>query len=176
MWRAHEVHGLGLLYYFQGKYDEAEPLFKRALAIAEKALGKDHPAVATSLNGLALLYDSQGKYDEAEPLYQAGTGNSRESPWKRPSRCGDLSLDSLAVLYDSEGKYAEAEPLHKRALGIWEKALGKDHPRVATSLNNLALLYDSQGKYAEAEALYERSTGNKGKSPWKRPSRRGDLS
>ena len=52
----------------QGKYAEAEPLFKRALAIREKALGKDHPDVATSLNNLALLYDSQGKYAEAEPF------------------------------------------------------------------------------------------------------------
>ena len=31
----------------QGKYSEAEPLFKRALAIDEKALGPDHPNVGT---------------------------------------------------------------------------------------------------------------------------------
>jgi tetratricopeptide (TPR) repeat protein len=38
-----------------------------------------------------------------------------------------------------------------------EKALGKDHPDMATSLNNLAILYDDQGKYAEAEPLLLRS-------------------
>ena len=54
----------------QGKYVEAEPLYKRSLAIKEKALGKDHPDVALSLNNLAVLYDSQGKYVEAEPLYK----------------------------------------------------------------------------------------------------------
>ena len=37
------------------------------------------------------------------------------------------------------------------------KALGPDHPNVATSLNNLAELYRNQGKYAEAEPLYKRS-------------------
>ncbi len=62
--------GLGLLYYSQGKYVEAEPLFKRSLAIREEVLGKDHPDVATSLNNLAELYYSQGKYVEAEPLYE----------------------------------------------------------------------------------------------------------
>ena len=32
----------------QGRYADAEPLYKRALAIDEKALGPDHPDVATS--------------------------------------------------------------------------------------------------------------------------------
>ena len=36
-----------LLYQEQGKYAEAEPLFKRALAICERALGPDHPHTQT---------------------------------------------------------------------------------------------------------------------------------
>jgi tetratricopeptide (TPR) repeat protein len=54
----------------QGRYAEAEPLYKRSLAIREKALGPDHPDVALSLNNLAGLYDNQGRYAEAEPLYK----------------------------------------------------------------------------------------------------------
>lgn len=54
--------------YQQGKYDEAIPLAKRALAIREKILGANHPDVATSLSNLAVLYDYQGKYRQAEPL------------------------------------------------------------------------------------------------------------
>jgi tetratricopeptide (TPR) repeat protein len=61
---------LALLYYSQGKYKEAEPLYQQALALRQKLLGDDHPDVATSLNNLAGLYKSQGKYNEAEPLYQ----------------------------------------------------------------------------------------------------------
>lgn len=38
----------------QGKYSEAIPLAQRSLAIREKALGKEHPIVATSLNNLAV--------------------------------------------------------------------------------------------------------------------------
>ncbi|CAN0589164.1 unnamed protein product, partial [Laminaria digitata] len=40
--------------------------------------------------------------------------------------------------------YAEAGPLYKRSLAIKEKALGPEHPSVATSLNNLALLLKTQ--------------------------------
>ena len=52
----------------QGRYAEAEPLYKRALAISEKALGPEHPDVAIRLNNLAVLYWAQGRYAEAEPL------------------------------------------------------------------------------------------------------------
>ena len=67
---ATSLNNLAMLYNKQGKYDEAEPLYQRALAINEKVLGPDHPDTATSLNNLAALYNNQGKYDEAEPLYQ----------------------------------------------------------------------------------------------------------
>ena len=43
----------------QGKYDDAEPLYKRALAILEETLGPRHPDVAISLNNLASLLHSQ---------------------------------------------------------------------------------------------------------------------
>ncbi len=33
----------------QGKYPEAEPLVKRALAVREKSLGPDHPDLIPSL-------------------------------------------------------------------------------------------------------------------------------
>ena len=53
------------LYYQQGENDRAEQLYRRSLAIREKALGPDHPDVATSLDNLAKLYQAQGKYAEA---------------------------------------------------------------------------------------------------------------
>ena len=39
----------------QGKYAEAEQLFKRSFAIREKILEPEHPKVATSLNNLARI-------------------------------------------------------------------------------------------------------------------------
>ena len=45
----------------------------------------------------------------------------------------------------------------ERSVEIAEKAVGPEHPQVATSLNNLAALYQSQGNYAEAEQLDKRA-------------------
>ena len=61
---------LAKMYHDRGRYAEAEPLYKRALAISEKALGPDHPNVAMNLNSLALLFDAQARRTEAEPLYK----------------------------------------------------------------------------------------------------------
>jgi len=57
----------------------------------------------------------------------------------------------------SVGDYAGAQRADERALVIWERVLGPEHPDVATGLNNLAELYDDQGRYAEAEPLYQRA-------------------
>jgi CHAT domain-containing protein/tetratricopeptide (TPR) repeat protein len=145
-----------LLYYHQGRYADAEPLHRRALAIREKALGHNHPDVATSLNNLALLYKSQARFADAEPLYKEVLGILEKTLGQDHSLIAS-SLNNLAALYQEQGRYAESELLHQRALAIREKALGADHPAVGESLANLALLYAEQGRYADAEPLYQRA-------------------
>jgi tetratricopeptide (TPR) repeat protein len=53
---ATSLNNLAGLYKSQGKYNEAESLYRRSLSIWEKQLGENHPLVATSLNNLAELY------------------------------------------------------------------------------------------------------------------------
>jgi len=67
---ATSLQNLALLYASQGRYAEAEPLYQRSLAIAEKVVEPEHPSMGQCLNNLAELYRAQGKYAEAEPLYQ----------------------------------------------------------------------------------------------------------
>ena len=94
----------------------------------------------------------QGRYADAEPLLQAVVGDQGKSAWSRSSRCC-VSLNNLARLTALK----VAMPMPSRCSSdrwqIREKALGPDHPDVATSLNNLAALYFDQGRYADAEPL-----------------------
>ena len=50
-----------LVYRDQNKYREAANLLNDALAIRERTLGGNHPAVAATLNNLAVLYGKRGK-------------------------------------------------------------------------------------------------------------------
>ena len=153
---AQTLNSLAIVYGKQGKYPDAEGLFKRALAICEKALGKDHPDVATTLSNLALVYTDEGRYADAEGLHKRALA-IREKALGAGHPDVAYTLNNLAIVYADQGKYADAEGLFKRALAIWEKALGKDHPDVATPLSNLANAYKEQGKYADAEGLHKRA-------------------
>jgi Tetratricopeptide repeat len=72
---------LAALYLAQSRYADAEPLFKRSLALREKAFGTNHPDVAFSLNNLAELYVVERRYGDALPLVRAAAqiGAQRKS-------------------------------------------------------------------------------------------------
>ena len=142
--------------YQQRKYLEAISLVKQALAIQEKALEREHPDVATSLNALAFLQHAAGNYADAETLYKQSLAIRKKSLGLDHPDVAD-SLNNLAMSYRIQGRYGEAEPLFQNALAIREKILEPNHPDIATSLNNLAITYEEQGNYAEAETLYQRA-------------------
>ena len=56
------LSNLAALYRFDGKYDAAEPLYRRALAIQENVSGGDHVDIAPHLDRLATLYRIKGCY------------------------------------------------------------------------------------------------------------------
>ncbi len=65
---ATDLNNVAELYRAQGDYAEAEPLYKRSLAIREKALGPEHPNVVTTLEDYAALLRKMGRDDEAEKM------------------------------------------------------------------------------------------------------------
>jgi len=143
---------IGNLYYSNGCYREAEPLFKQALEIRRKIYGEYHPDVAKSLNNLAVLYSEEGRYAQAEPLHKQSLEIRRKIYGEYHPDVAK-SLNNLAVLYDKEGRNDEAEALYKQALEIRRKIYGEYHSDVVTTLNGLARLYWNELRYEDAEAL-----------------------
>ena len=66
---ATSMNNLANLLLEKGDYAGAEPLYRRALEIREKALGADNPYTERSLNSLAYLLELKGDYAGAEELY-----------------------------------------------------------------------------------------------------------
>jgi RNA polymerase sigma factor (sigma-70 family) len=112
---ATSLNNLAELYRDQGQYGAAEPLYKRSLAILEKALGPQHIYVGYSLGNLAGLYKDQGQYGAAEPLYKRALAILEKALGPEHPDVA-LSLHNLALLYNNQGQYGAAEPLYKRAL------------------------------------------------------------
>ena len=151
------LNGLAELYETQGRYRDAEPLYKRSLAIDEKAHGPEHPHVATSLNNLAGLYEAQARYGGCRTALQAVACYFDKGPWpgspqvatwpnqhkdqrtalKRPLRYMKKAHGPSKCRQDTQQprwiirpRAATAWPnrSHKRSLAILKKALGPDHP------------------------------------------------
>ena len=98
-------------------YDSAVVVAKKAIEIAERTYGPDHPNVATSLNNLASFYQDQGQYAEAEPLFKRSLA-IREKALGPDHPSVAVSLKKLAVLYRATKREKEAEKLEQRAARI----------------------------------------------------------
>ena len=96
----------------QGRYADAEPLYKRSLAIREKSLGPDHPDVATSLNNLAVLYRPRSLCGCRAALKRSLAIREKSLG---PNHPDVASLNNLAALYRDQGRWAEALPLVRTA-------------------------------------------------------------
>ena len=114
---ASSLNNLAMLYDHQGRTSEAEPLYKRALAIFETAFGPDQPNVnvAKSLNNLAALYDHQGRYAEAEALYKRALAIFERALGPDHPEVAN-SLNNLAVLYINQARYTDALPIVQRTI------------------------------------------------------------
>ena len=97
-----------------------EQRLKRSLAIDEKALGPDHPNVATTLNNLGLLYSDQARYDEAEPLLKRSL-SIREKTLGPDHPNVAKTLNSLAVLYSDQDEHLKALPFAQKATAIYRR-------------------------------------------------------
>ncbi|WP_158669690.1 CHAT domain-containing tetratricopeptide repeat protein [Bradyrhizobium guangdongense] len=150
------LNNLGQVHAGQGRDDLAEPVYKRAIALMEKALGLDTGLIAPELNNLAALYQRQGRFTEAEPLFKRALAVSEKSLSREHPDVG-RALNNLATLYVKQGRLAEAEPLFRRSLAIYQTAAEPEHPAVATVLNNIGQVDRDLNRDADAEAPIKRS-------------------
>ena len=141
---------------YRARYEQAEPLYQRALRIAKRVWGPEHPQIAYPLCSLAYLFYEQGKYQQAEPLYHQAL-QIREQVLGPTHPDVAYTLERLGMLYWKEGKYERAKLLFQRALHIQELAKGAEHSEIAHLLNDLAILSVEQGEHEQAEQLYQRA-------------------
>jgi CHAT domain-containing protein len=106
-----------MLYKDQDRFAEAEPLYQRALAITEKALGPEHPDVGTYLNNLGSLYQDQGRDAEAEPLYERALAIGEKALGPDHPDVG-ARLNNLATLYFHQSDWALAAQYWRRSTGL----------------------------------------------------------
>jgi CHAT domain-containing protein len=150
------LFNLANLYGDEGKYTDAEALYRRAMSIDEDTYGPSSPEVGLDLQLIAGVLVKRGKYSSADSLYELAHKMYEDSFGPDHIYTAGI-LQDLATSLRAQGRYSEAEPLYRRAVAIFERELGPWSPDLAFVLTNLGDLCLAQARYTEAESLLTRS-------------------
>ena len=113
--RIQAVGGLGTVLRILGRYGEAEPLLKRAVAIAERTFGAHDAAVADVLNDLAVLYKYTGEFDKASRLYRRALKIVEQSAGAETPQAATI-LHNMGGLEHARGGFARGEQFGRRSV------------------------------------------------------------
>jgi len=135
---------------------EALVAYERALAIELRALGPDHPALASTWSGIGAASLTLARYPEARAALERAVV-LREHALGDDHPMLANSLNNLGIVLNRLGEYEAARAAHVRALAIRERAFDPDHPDIQESLNNIAVVLLEQDRLAEAEPYLVRN-------------------
>ena len=147
-------HEIADLLVAQGKYIDAEKLFRTIIETRTRSLGPEHPDTLDSRHRLVYVLSRQTKF--AEDVEAEGRAVLK----LREKVLGPEHVDTIVSRYNlgeclvEQGKYAEAETLYREVIRLDERVLGPEHPNTISARVGLATVLGSEGKNAEAEPLY----------------------
>lgn len=156
---AKSLHNLAQVYVSSFRYEEAGPLFEKALSIYEnssKRGSREHARIRIDQGVFCILSSMQmpDNQKRAPASFKDAIGMLEAFP--EPTTDLADAILYLAMFVEPNAPQ-EAEILYKRLIEVRAGLLGKDHPEVAEAMTTLAGLYLSQDRFAEAEALYKRA-------------------
>jgi tetratricopeptide (TPR) repeat protein len=138
----------------QGRFAEAEPILREALAIRRKRLDAQHPDIAVSLSYLGEAVRRHDNLAEAEACFREALDIIRKHP-------GDQTITEVTILCSlgatlmAEHKFAEAANVWSEAAAIHQQQIaGQADAQQASILNELALAQTQADKPVEAEATW----------------------
>ncbi len=143
---------LARVYSAQGRYREAEQLFRKTLEIAE--WGAEHRWRLVYTADLADMYRDQGRYGEAEPML-AKILEAQRRQLGNGHKITLISMYNLGRVYTAQRSYEKAEGLLKEGLKLGRQQLREEHPATLRFVNALAVLYAKRGNDVEAERFFK---------------------
>src|SRR5216683_2746621 len=158
---ANALNSLGLVDWWQGRYQDAADRYQQALVLFRKA--GDRAGQARALNSLGVGRWWVGRLQDAVDCYEQALALFREVG----DRAGQArALSNIALIDLHQGRYQEADDYLRQTL-VLHRGAG-DLTGEGRSLNNLGLVELRQGRYQQARGHIEqalalcRETGDRG--------------
>lgn len=133
---------------------------EKALGILGRYPGQELE-IAETHDNLGAAYEFSANYSRAEEeylkaLYISERIGAVTQGVRAQELIGNVS-NNLAGLYRSLGRYRDSLPLTEKAVGVNERVLGRDHPRLGINMAELAVLNRCLGDYGKSEKLFQKA-------------------
>jgi tetratricopeptide (TPR) repeat protein len=147
---------LAVLYKYWGRFDDAERLYRLALASLIVLHGEDGLPCAGLYHNIGGLLHARGAFALAElPARRAWEISQRH--WGEDHVRTALDAVAYAAVLEGLKRYEECERIYRAALPIFEQTFGERHVESAALLHNLAAVVESRADAEQAELLYRRA-------------------
>jgi non-specific serine/threonine protein kinase/serine/threonine-protein kinase len=150
------VHALANVFWFQGRWTDAEALYLDVVTRRHRLLGDEHPDTLRANYDLGSLYAVQRRWPEAETIDKITLDRQRRVLGiDHTDTLG--TMGNLASLYYAQRRFEESLALAEEVTRLRHARFGDDDPRTLNGMHNVATNYDQLGRYSEAEAMYRRT-------------------
>ncbi len=149
---ASALNALAITRFDAGEFDEADRLYREALAILEAEKGADHPLVLLVKSNWAANLAAMGRHAEATVLNRQLLAARREIFGDESLQVA-LTLNNTAIGATLGNDLGGAERDLRQAVALWRKLVGEEHPQTANSRRNLGRVLELKGEYEEALRL-----------------------
>ncbi len=143
-------HRLGVTFQVNGRLDEAEDWFRKALTIEEE-LG-NRPHIASTYYELGMTAQGRRRLDEAENWFRKSLGIDEELGNRSHMAITYVQLGSTSLL---RGRVGEAQDWYRKALTIQEE-LG-NRPGMVVAYHQLGVAARHRGRLDEAQDWYRKA-------------------
>ena len=144
---AHEYYQTADSLSEQGKYEEANALFRQAQVIYQAA--ENWEKYIACLNSVAYNLWPIAAYDSATAVAQQALQLSEQYLGANHPEVA-RTYDVLGIVQEYDGEYSEALTYYQQALQIRKQHYLENHSDIANSYENLGLVYEELGKYDQA--------------------------
>jgi tetratricopeptide (TPR) repeat protein len=167
--RAVAAEGQAQLDRNRAQASAAQALQDRNLALQQKRRADSESAAAKAVNDFlqndllaqASSNNQSGETSKPDPDLKVRTALDRAAArvagkFDRQPELEAAIRNTMGRTYLDLGQYPEALKQVERAVDLYRRSLGANHPKSLTTTNQLGEVYRLQGKYAEAEVLCSR--------------------
>lgn len=153
--RAIYLNERALMYQSQGRFDEAEPLYRESIEAHIRSVGPDHIEVAKVRFNLATLLEDRGQFAKAEGFYRDSLDTALRVLGERHANVVTMRC-RLAYLLFKQNRLDQAKAMFHHALEMASEHFGERSWEAARVMIGYAVFLKDCDEFEAATQLHQR--------------------